>query len=70
VNLTIKPSLLFQHILADASVLFAILTQVLSGIHLDPTASAIMGVFGVLLHPQTSITATTTPPSPPSPPVA
>jgi hypothetical protein len=62
-NLNIKPSLLFQHILSDAAVIFGVLTQALSGIHLPPTASLILGAFGVLLHPQTSITQTTTPPN-------
>jgi hypothetical protein len=54
-----------QHVMADAAVVFGVLTQTLSGIHLSPTASAILGVFGILLHPWTSVTAT--PPSPPTP---
>lgn len=46
-----------QSIIAYASIVMGVLTQALSGIHLPPVASAILGVFGVLLHPQTSITA-------------
>ena len=62
-NLSIKPSLLFQHILSLAAILFGVLTQAMSTIHLPPTASLILGAFGILLHPQTSITQTTTPPN-------
>lgn len=46
-----------QTIIAYASIVFGVLTQALSGIHLPPTASIILGVFGVLLHPTTSITS-------------
>ena len=53
-----------QHIMADAAVVFGVLTQALSGIHLSPTASAILGVFGILLHPWTSVTSTPTPSKP------
>lgn len=59
---------LLQHGMADAAVVFGVLTQALSGIHLDPTASAILGVFGVLLHPWTSIVATPSTPTPAQPP--
>lgn len=52
---------LVQQIISYASIVMAVLTQALSGIHLSPTASAILGVFGVLLHPQTSITSTDKP---------
>jgi hypothetical protein len=55
-GLTPQQKLLCQHILADASIVFGVLTQALGGIHLPVLASAILGVFGVLLHPQTSIT--------------
>lgn len=47
-----------QQVIAYASIVMGVLTQALSGIHLDPIASAILGVFGVLLHPQTSVNAT------------
>ena len=46
-----------QTLMAYASIVMAILTQALSGIHLPVAASAVLGAFGVLLHPQTSITS-------------
>ena len=52
-----------QTLIAYASVVFGVLTQTLSGIQLSPTASIILGLFGVLLHPKTSITS---PPEPPT----
>ena len=59
-----------QAIIAYAAVVFGVLTTQPNGIHLSPTASAILGVFGILLHPDTSITVpatgtTTTAPTPP-----
>ena len=50
-----------QAIVAYAAIVFGILTTQLQGIHLPALASAILGVFGVLLHPQTSITAPAVP---------
>lgn len=47
-----------QQVIAYAAVVMGILTQALSGIHLPAIASAILGVFGILLHPQTSVNAT------------
>jgi hypothetical protein len=52
----VKPSTV-QHILADAAVLAGVLTTQLQAIHLPPLASGILGVFGILLHPWTSIVA-------------
>ena len=49
-----------QSIIAYAAVVFGVLTQALQGIHLPPTASAILGVFGILLHPDTSVNAVAT----------
>jgi hypothetical protein len=46
-----------QSLIAYASIVMGVLTTTLQGIHLPPIASAILGIFGVLLHPQTSITA-------------
>ena len=56
------PAQFFQHVVADAAVVMGVLTSQLSGIHLPAVASGILGLFGVLLHPQTSITATPAPP--------
>lgn len=46
-----------QAIIAYASLVFGVLTQALQGIHLPVAASVILGVFGILLHPNTSITS-------------
>lgn len=56
-----------QSVIAYASIVMGVLTTTLSGIHLPPVASGILGIFGILLHPQTSVHATT-PPAPPSAP--
>lgn len=56
-----------QTIIAYASIVMGVLTTTLSGIHLPPVASAILGVFGVLLHPSTSITTNETPKPPAAP---
>ena len=58
--MTVSPKTI-QAIIAYAAVVFGVLTSTLSGIHLPVVASAILGVFGVLLHPDTSITATPAP---------
>lgn len=52
-----------QAIIAYAAVVMGVLTTVLSGIQLPHWGSVILGVFGVLLHPDTSITATPKPPA-------
>lgn len=65
-NLNINTTQLAQKVIAYASIVFGVLTQTLSGIHLPPTASIILGVFGILLHPQTSVTSPPTPPTPPT----
>lgn len=49
-----------QTIIAYASIVMGVLTQALAGIHLPAVASAILGVFGVLLHPDTSVTTSPT----------
>ncbi len=49
-----------QSIIAYVSIVFGVLTTQLHAIHLPVVASIILGVFGVLLHPQTSITSTQT----------
>ncbi len=46
-----------QTIVAYLSIVFGVLTTQLQAIHLPVVASAILGVFGVLLHPQTSVTS-------------
>lgn len=48
----------FQKVIAYGSIVMAVLTQALAGIHLPMVASAILGAFGVLLHPDTSFGAT------------
>ena len=69
-KIKINPALLFQHVMAYAAVVFGVLTTQLQGIKLPMAASVILGVFGVLLHPWTSITQTThaLPPGPNVPP--
>lgn len=46
-----------QKAVAYAAIVFGVLTQALQGIHLPPVASGILGVFGILLHPGTSVNA-------------
>lgn len=46
-----------QSVIAYASIVMGVLTSQLSAIHLPTVASAILGIFGVLLHPQTSVTS-------------
>ena len=56
-----------QSVIAYAAIVMGILTTgPINGITLPHIASAILGVFGVLLHPQTSINANETkqPPTP------
>lgn len=60
---TISTSKVVQSLMAYASIVFGILTQAFSGIHLPVLASAILGGFGILLHPQTSITSAPTNPA-------
>ena len=50
-----------QGLIAYLAIVFGVLTTQPNTIHLSPLASAILGVFGVLLHPDTSITVPTTP---------
>ena len=57
-----------QRVIAYAAVVFGVLTTQLQAIHLPPVASAILGVFGVLLHPDTSIVAASS--SEPKPPAS
>jgi hypothetical protein len=46
-----------QELMSYAAIVFGVLTQALAGIHLPAVASGILGVFGILLHPATSITS-------------
>lgn len=48
---------LIQSIISYASIVMGVLTTQLQAIHLPTAASAILGIFGILLHPQTSITS-------------
>jgi hypothetical protein len=57
--MTINPKTV-QAFIAYLSIVAGVLTTTLQGVHLPPIASAILGIFGVLLHPQTSITVPTT----------
>lgn len=58
----------FQNVIAYAAVVMGVLTTQLQGVHLPPVASVILGVFGILLHSDTSVHATreTTPPGGPT----
>lgn len=64
-----------QAIIAYASIIMGVLTTQLQGVHLPVWGSAILGIFGILLHPDTSVTAPATPAKPvldvtPKPPSA
>ncbi len=52
-----------QAFVAYLAVVFGVLTTQPNSIHLSPLASGILGVFGILLHPDTSITVPPTPPA-------
>lgn len=56
--MTINPKII-QGFIAYLSLVFGVLTTQLQAIHLPPTASLLLGAFGILLHPNTSITAPT-----------
>lgn len=47
-----------QNVIAYTSIVMGVLTQALAGVHLPPVASGILGVFGILLHTQTSVHST------------
>jgi hypothetical protein len=59
-----------QSIIAYLSIVMGVLTTQLSAIHLPTAASVILGVFGVLLHPQTSIVVPSPSETPKDPPAA
>lgn len=46
-----------QAIISYASIIMGVLTTQLQGVHLPVWGSAILGIFGILLHPDTSVTA-------------
>jgi hypothetical protein len=46
-----------QTLMAYGAIVMSVLTQALAGVHLPAIASGVLGVFGILLHPNTSITA-------------
>lgn len=48
-----------QAIIAYASLIMGVLTTTLQGVHLPVWGSAILGIFGILLHPDTSVTVPT-----------
>lgn len=62
--LTAEQKVIVQRVVSYASIVMGVLTTQLSGIKLPVWGSIILGIFGVLLHPDTSITA----PGPPTPP--
>ena len=64
----VSPSAIVQHVLAYAAVVLGVLTTQLQGIHLPTWGSAILGIFGILLHPWTSVTSTSAPAQNPAPP--
>lgn len=47
-----------QELMAYAAIVMSVLTQTVPSITTPAVASAILGVFGILLHPQTSVSAT------------
>jgi hypothetical protein len=57
----VSPSALFQHAMAYAAIVVGVLTTQLQGIKLPLAGSIILGIFGTLLHPWTSVTSTTAP---------
>ena len=59
-------SKLVQTIVSYAAIIMGVLTTQLNGIKLPTAASIILGIFGVLLHPQTSITVPNEPISTPT----
>ena len=61
-NVNLPPKFI-QTVISYLSIVFGVLTTQLQGIHLPTAASVILGVFGVLLHPDTSITVPAQPPS-------
>jgi hypothetical protein len=56
-----------QYVISYASIVMGVLTTQLQGIHLPTWGSVILGIFGVLLHPDTSVTAVPAAKSPPVP---
>ena len=63
----VSPSALFQHIMAYAAIVVGVLTTQLQGIQLPSWGSAILGAFGILLHPWTSVVSTSAPSQQPTP---
>ena len=61
-------SALLQHVMAYAAVVMGVLTTQLQGVKLPVWGSVILGVFGILLHPWTSVTSTNAPAQQPAPP--
>lgn len=49
---------LLQELMAYAAIVFAVLTQAFPSIGLPPVASGVLGAFGIVLHPLTSVNAT------------
>ena len=62
--LTPEQKLIVQRVISYASIVMGVLTTQLSGVKLPTWGSIILGVFGILLHPDTSITIPNTPPAP------
>ena len=69
-KVNVKPNVVLQHVMAYAAIVFGVLTTQLQGIHLPTWGSAILGVFGILLHPWTSVTSTNAPAQTSETPVA
>ena len=64
----VSPSAMVQHVMAYAAIVVSVLTTQLSGIKLPVWGSVVLGVFGILLHPWTSVTSTSAPAQNPAPP--
>jgi hypothetical protein len=56
------PDQLVQRFVAYASIAMALITSVVSTIHLPTVSSGALALFGILLHPDTSVTGTSAKP--------
>jgi hypothetical protein len=61
------PDRLFQRIVAYAGIVMGVLTTVVASVHLPTAGSSALALFGILLHPDTSITASSSTPPPTAP---
>jgi hypothetical protein len=57
------PDKVFQRLVAYVSLVMGVLTTVLADIKLPGAGSGALAIFGILLHPDTSVTSSPKPPS-------